>query len=383
MTDHTSKGYVSMGPNVPAAPATSTLNTPLGDVRANNVTVALDGSGRLEAVFRGSKGPNYPSYDSRYHNDWEMLVAIRDAEVAHPGIVDVFPVGRSYQGRTIWAAKVSDNVADDENEPEVLFDSLHHAREHLTIEQILDTFGQLTARYDDSGRIKNIVDKREIWFIFALNPDGWAHDFGGSPYRGWRKNRQPNSGTSNVGTDLNRNYGYRWGCCGGSSGSTGAWNYRGSGPFSTPEARVMRDFVDSRVVNGNQQITAAISFHTNGELILWPYGYTFTNVPSDMRPDDHRVFVALGRGMASRNGYTAQQSSDLYKTDGDFIDWMYGKHRIFAFTIELYPPETIAKPTDHEPPDEVIAGQNQRNREAMLYFLERAGCAYTLIGKSC
>ena len=102
-----------------------------------------------------------------------------------------------------------------------------------------------------------------------------------------------------------------------------------------------------------------------------------------MRPDDHRVFVALGRGMASRNGYTAQQSSDLYKTDGDFIDWMYGKHRIFAFTIELYPPETIAKPTDHEPPDEVIAPQNQRNREAMLYFLERAGCAYTLIGKSC
>ncbi len=383
MTNHTSRGVVSMGPDVPATPATSTLNTPLGDTRANNVTLPLDGSGRLDAVFRGTKGPNYPSYDSRYHNDWEMLVAIRDAEVAHPDIVDVFPVGRSYQGRTIWAAKVSDNVADDENEPEVLFDSLHHAREHLTIEQILDTFGQLTSRYGDSARITDIVNKREVWFIFALNPDGWAHDLGGSPYRGWRKNRQPNSGSSNVGTDLNRNYGYRWGCCGGSSGSTGAWNYRGSGPFSTPEARVMRNFVDSRVVGGKQQIKAAISFHTNGELILWPYGYTFTNVPSDMRPDDHKVFVALGRGMASRNGYTAQQSSDLYKTDGDFIDWMYGKHRIFAFTIELYPPETVAKPTDHEPPDEVIAPQNQRNREAMLYFLERSGCAYTLIGKNC
>ena len=206
MTDHTSKGYVSMGPNVPATPATSTLNTPLGDVRANNVTTALDGSGRLEAVFRGTRAPNYPSYDSRYHNEWELLVAIRDAEVANPDLVDVFPAGRSYQGRTIWAAKVSDNVAEDENEPEVLFDSLHHAREHLTIEQILDTFGQLTTRYDDSARIRNIVDKREVWFIFALNPDGWAHDLGGSPYRGWRKNRQPNSGSSNIGTDLNRNY---------------------------------------------------------------------------------------------------------------------------------------------------------------------------------
>jgi carboxypeptidase T len=102
-----------------------------------------------------------------------------------------------------------------------------------------------------------------------------------------------------------------------------------------------------------------------------------------MRTTDHRVFVAYARGMASRNGYTAQQSSDLYKTDGDFIDWMYGRHRIFAFTIELYPTETVAKPTDHEPPDEVIAPQNERNRSAMLYFLESAGCPYQLVGGSC
>ena len=377
VVNQTSAGYVSVGPAVAAAPTTSTINFPLGDTRANGVTVGLDGSGRLAAVFRGSKGQDYPSYDARYHNAWEMLVRIRDAEVGYPGMVDVFAVGKSYQGRPIWGAKVSDNVLVDENEPEVLLDALHHAREHLTIEQILDTFGQLTSGYNTTTRIRNIVNAREVWFIFALNPDGWDYDLGGSPYRGWRKNRQPKP------TDLNRNYDYRWGCCGGSSGSVGAWNYRGPSAFSAPETRVVRDFVNSRVKGGKQQIKSAISFHTNGELILWPYGYTFTNIPGDMRSDDHRVFVALGRGMASRNRYTAQQSSDLYRTDGDFIDWMYGRHRIFAFTIELYPPETVAKPTDHEPPDEVIAGQNARNREAMLYFLESSGCPYSLIGKSC
>ena len=382
MVDQTSGGYVTVGPDVDGSPSTSTLNAPLGDVRANGVTVALDGDGRLGGVFKGQRGSNYPSYDSKYHNAWELLVAIRDLEIARPNIVDVFPVGKSYQGRTIWAAKISDNVQSDENEPEVLFDALHHAREHLTIEQILDTFTQLTTGYGTDSRITNIVNSREVWFVFALNPDGWEYDLQGSPYRGWRKNRQPNS-NGTVGTDLNRNYGYRWGCCGGSSGSPGAWNYRGTGPFSTPEARVIRDFVDSRVKGGRQQITAAISFHTNGELILWPYGYTYTNVPGDMNADDRRVFVALGRGMANRNGYTAQQSSDLYRTDGDFIDWMYGRHRIFAYTIELYPTETVAKPTDHEPPDEVIAPQNQRNRNAMLYFMEQAGCPYALIGKSC
>jgi hypothetical protein len=381
VTAQTSPGYVAVGPSIGASPSTSTLNFPRGDNRANGTTAALASDGKLSAVFKGKKGPNYPSYDSKYHNEWEMIVAIRDAEIAYPDIVDVFPVGLSYQGRTIWGAKVSDNVDKDEAEPEVLFDALHHAREHLTIEQILDTFDQLTSRYDSNATIRGLVDSREVWFIFALNPDGWAFDLGGSPYRGWRKNRQPNSGTSAVGTDLNRNYDYRWGCCGGSSGNRAAWNYRGPKPFSAPETRVLRNFVKSRIKGGVQQIKTHITFHTNGELILYPYGYTYTNVPSDMELDDYRTFVAMGKKMASLNGYTAQQSSDLYKTDGDQIDWMYGRYGIFSFTFELYPPETVAKPNDHEPPDEVIDTQNSRNRSAIRYLIDMAGCPYDAIGK--
>ena len=49
----------------------------------------------------------------------------------------LFSIGKSYQGRTIWAAKVSDNVGVDENEPEVLFDGLHHAREHISAEMTI------------------------------------------------------------------------------------------------------------------------------------------------------------------------------------------------------------------------------------------------------
>ena len=33
-----------------------------------------------------------------------------------------FSIGTSYQGRDIWALKISDHVATDENEPEVMFD---------------------------------------------------------------------------------------------------------------------------------------------------------------------------------------------------------------------------------------------------------------------
>ena len=78
----------------------------------------------------------------------------------------------------------------------------------------------------------------------------------------------------------------------------------------------MRDFVNSRVINGKQQITVSIDFHTYQELIMWPYGYTFTDVPADMIQDDRDAMAAIGQAMAATNGYTPQQSSDLYITDG-------------------------------------------------------------------
>jgi len=325
--------------------------------------------------------PGYPSRDGRYHTNAQMVAEIHAVEAAHPDLVDVLSIGKSHQGRDIWVAKVSDNVAVDEPEPEVLVDALHHARERLSLEQALAFLATLTGDYATDPAVRAVVDAREVWIIFSLNPDGHVYDVAGFPMRLWRRNRQPTPGTGYVGTDLNRNYDYRWGCCGGSSGNPAAWNYRGPAPFSAPETRALRDFVASRVVDGRQQIRAHLTLHTNGEQVLWPFGYTKADVPSDMTIEDHRTFVALARGMAGRNGYRPMQSSDLYLTDGDQIDWMYGRHRIFSFTWELYPPQTRSTAADHYSPDEIIARETARNRSAFLYLLRAAGCPWTVIGR--
>jgi hypothetical protein len=363
--------------------------------RAPTWITVIGGPGAVERITLGElvgwadgrltvppPGPTYPWYDARYHDYGEMLTYIRAAEIAYPEIVQVVSIGKSYQGHDIWAAKISDNVALDEDEPEVLVDALHHAREHLTVEQALYLLKALSTGYNWSPTVKRLVEERETWIVFAVNPDGWIHDLSGDPYIGWRKNRQPNAGTTAVGTDPNRNYGYRWGCCGGSSGNPSAWNYRGPAAWSATETRVLGDFVLSRVVDGEQQIRTHVTLHTNGELILWPYGYTRTDIPSDMTADDHATFVAMARAMAAMNGYTAQQSSDLYVTDGDQIDWMYATHGIFSFTFELYPTEQVSSHADHEPPDEVIAAQTARNRGALLYLIDMAACPYAAIGKA-
>jgi hypothetical protein len=323
----------------------------------------------------------FPSKDARYHDYAEMVAELNKAVADHPAIVQKFSIGESYQHRQIWAAKISDNVGTDENEPEVLIDALHHAREHLTVEQALAALRWLSDGYPSNSTVKRLVDTREIFIVFMVNPDGGEYDLTGSPYRAWRKNRQPNAGTTNVGTDLNRNYDYHWGCCGGSSGSTASFTYRGPKAFSAPEARAMRDFINSRVVGGRQQIRAAVTLHTAGEQVLWPYGYTRADVPADMTADDHAALRTIGGRLAGKNGYTPMQSSSLYITDGDEIDWAYGRHRIFMYTFELYP-AGVTSSSRFYPPDEVIGRETERNKSAILYLIDVAGCLYAPIAKT-
>jgi carboxypeptidase T len=337
--------------------------------------------GRQIAQPTADQGVNlaFPSADSAYHDYAEMVAELQQAQADHGAIFSLFSLGTSYEGRTIWAGKISDSVGTDEVEPEVLFTHHQHAREHLTVEMALYTLRILTDEYGVNSQITNLVNNREIWMVFDMNPDGGEYDIATGTYRSWRKNRQPNPGSSFVGTDLNRNWGYRWGCCGGSSGTFSSETYRGASAFSAPETQVVRDFVNSRVVGGEQQITVAIDFHTYSELVLWPYGYTFTDVPADMTQDDHNVLVTMGQAMAATNGYTPEQASDLYITDGTINDWLYGVHRIMNYTFEMYP--RTSSQGGFYPPDEVIPAETSRNRAAVLYLLDQADCPYDVIGK--
>jgi hypothetical protein len=302
--------------------------------------------------------------------------------VDHPGIISKQVIGKTYQNRDIVAVKISDNAAVDEAEPEVLFTAHQHAREHLTVEMALYLIRTLTDGYTTDSRVKGLVDTREVWVIPDVNPDGGEYDISTGSYAGWRKNRQPNSGSSYIGTDLNRNWAYKWGCCGGSSGSTSSETYRGPRAASSPEVTALQNFVSSRVVGGKQQITTGIDFHTYSELVLWPYGYTYSDTVADLTSTDQRVFSTLGRGMASRNGYTPQQSSDLYITDGSIDDWLWGVHKIYGYTFEMYPAGSSGL-SGFYPPDEVIGTQTARNKDAVFYLLDYADCPKRSIGLTC
>ncbi|MBA8825798.1 carboxypeptidase T [Saccharopolyspora lacisalsi] len=309
--------------------------------------------------------PSFPPEDSGYHTYREMVSEVDKAATDHTDVVARSSAGTSAEGRDIPAVKISDNAAKDETEPEVLFTCNQHAREHLTAEMCLHVVQRFTDDYGSDPTVTDMVDNREIWVVPMANPDGIVHDVATGQYRGWRRNRgqQP--------TDLNRNWGHQWGCCDGSSGDPTSPTYRGSAPFSAPETSAIRDFTNSRVIDGAQQITAHIDFHTFSELVLWPYGYTTSDSAPGMTRQEYERFARVGKEMAATNGYTPQQSSDLYVTDGSVNDWMWAEHDVLSFTFEMYPGSGGIQ--GFYPPDEVIERETARNDAAVDILLREAG----------
>jgi hypothetical protein len=134
----------------------------------------------------------------------------------------------------------------------------------------------------------------------------------------------------------------------------------------------MRDFLASRVVGGRQQIRTAISFHEDGRLVMWPYGYTLADIPGDMTVQDHSALALIGKAMARSNGYKPEQASDLYVSSGTSRDYLYGVYRVFSYTFEM---SVVDYPTDA-----MIAPETGRNKEAVLYIIERSWCPLSVLG---
>ncbi|WP_373320826.1 M14 family zinc carboxypeptidase, partial [Rhizocola hellebori] len=61
---------------------------------------------------------DFPPADSAFHNYAEVNAELDQIVADHPAIAQKFNIGQSFQARTIYGVKISDNVATDEDEPE-------------------------------------------------------------------------------------------------------------------------------------------------------------------------------------------------------------------------------------------------------------------------
>ena len=80
--------------------------------------------------------------DSRYMNYDEVKEALYKLEDEYSDIVELKSQVPQKKGE-ILAIKISDNPSQDENEPVVFFNGMHHAREIMTTEVVVDTASTL------------------------------------------------------------------------------------------------------------------------------------------------------------------------------------------------------------------------------------------------
>ena len=113
-----------------------------------------------------------------------------------------------------------------------------HAREWISPASVTYIINELTENRDAHGEPVKYVD----WYILpVMNPDGYEYSH--RVDRLWRKNRHIDG--RRTGTDLNRNFGYKWGGE-GSSREPCRETFAGSHSFSEPESAAVSSFIQSQ-----------------------------------------------------------------------------------------------------------------------------------------
>ncbi len=310
-----------------------------------------------------------------YHSYDEMVAELRAAATEHSEILRVVNLGPTWEtlnqgaDRYIWAVKISDDPDyEDPSEPEVLAIGNTHSREVATVEIPLAFIAELTDGYGNDPQITEWVDERQIWFIPMVNPDG--HNTVANSNAMWRKNRNRNGSAFALawGIDLNRNWSYKWGYDNiGSSPVKFMETYRGTGPFSEPEAEAIDVFVREH------RFALSTSYHSYGNLFLYTWSYARLDTP------DHSLHVALGEEATRLNGYLDgnPKSGAIYTANGEWDDYMYGersggKAKTFAFTAEVG--------NAFWPSESLIGKLVDENRHAFQLFLELADYPWRILG---
>ena len=199
------------------------------------------GAARTTAAPGGIASEDAVGASSTFLDPDETLSRMQQIAAAFPAIARVVDITATYgtpstfEGRHLFALKISDNVANDEDEPAMLLVSAHHAREITTPLITLGAADRLTSGYGSDPRITAAVNAHEIWIAPVWNPDGYDHVFATDNM--WRKNRRVFANATGV--DQNRNYPQGWTASCAGSAAPGSETYKGPGAASEPETQTM------------------------------------------------------------------------------------------------------------------------------------------------
>ncbi|TDH09853.1 hypothetical protein EPR50_G00091620 [Perca flavescens] len=280
----------------------------------------------MESAARTAEPRNTDSFDfSRYHTISEIY-SFQDMLVAeNPNLVSKIVIGQSYEGRPLNVLKFSTGGT---NRPAIWIDTGIHSREWVTQASGTWFAKKIVTDYGRDPAITAILNKMDIFLEMVTNPDGYYYTHNSN--RMWRKTRKPNSGSSCVGVDPNRNWDAGFGAPGASDNPCSE-TYRGPSVHSESEVKSIVDFVKS-----HSNFKAFVSIHSYSQMLMYPYGYTKT--PCKDQTELHNLAKKAITDLASLYGTSYTYGSiinTIYQASGNTIDWTYDQGIKYSYTFEL------------------------------------------------
>lgn len=163
-------------------------------IKIQNVQERID----LEMPSVAPRALGWESY-YRLADIYEFL----DNQIAqYPDVVSGFKVGDSYEGRPIRGVKIQYAAGTKA----IFVEANIHAREWISSATATYLINELLTSTD--AGVKRLAESYTWYIIPVSNPDGL--EFSHTNTRLWRKTRSPNSGSTCIGTDANRNFDFQW-----------------------------------------------------------------------------------------------------------------------------------------------------------------------------
>jgi len=173
-----------------------------------------------------------------------------------PDYFKVESIGQTWEKREINLITISKNIKSADKKPALFFTGTIHAREWVGHEVGIEFATYILNNIDTDPTLQLYLENSTIYMVPCANPDGY--EYSRTHFSFWRKNRRQNADGS-YGVDLNRNFPIGF----VSTTATTSNIYGGPEPFSEPETRALRDFVEAHT-----NITIALDYHSQGNVFF-------------------------------------------------------------------------------------------------------------------
>lgn len=328
-------------------------------------------------------------WDARYRYA-ELEEQLEEIASAYPQIAQLYPIGSTYQERTLWCMELTNQQIPAEDKTGIaVFGNIHGGERESAACAMY--FAWWMATQSGTQRVQDILDKYVVYVVPVINPDGYEQSFvyntrpnlrpkdangDGTPfsdpytdidgdgyiatlYRGtaeaqparrgslafgmespdWDGNGILGDDPRTSGIDLNRTFDYQWNRYDIETAQdavigSNSWAQAGSAPASEPEIKAVQNFLLSH------EIDALATLHTGIQCVLYPWCYRpyDENLDSDdiLFMKDVAADMAAAYQETTGRGFYTKSSYEDYPTSAEMIDYAYGRLNIHAYTIEVY-----------------------------------------------